>query len=119
MLEALHHKAVTYLRCKSLDDIKASIADGFPVIGGFTCYESLDSDAVSASGDVPLPTGADAEIGGHCIYFDGYDDAAGMLGFQNSWGTSWGKAGCGRLPYGYVTQGLADDFWTIRRETLA
>lgn len=114
--EALNHQAIVYLRCQGLADIKASIAAGYPVIGGFTCFESLDAASVTKSGDVPLPASSEAEIGGHCVYFDSYDDAAGKLGFQNSWGSSWGRAGFGRLPYGYVTGGLAADFWTLRRE---
>lgn len=115
-LEAMHHRATVYLRCDALIDIKRSLADGFPVIGGFTCFTSLDSEEVSRTGVVPMPSAEDAEIGGHCVYFDGYDDARGVLTFQNSWGATWGDHGCGALPYAYVTEGLADDFWTVRRE---
>lgn len=118
MVEALNHKAIVYLRCATLHDIKQSIADGYPAIGGFTCFESLESDSTSQTGDVPMPSPGEGEIGGHCVLFVGYDDATRMLTFQNSWGTSWGKTGYGRLPYGYVEQGLADDFWTVRRETV-
>lgn len=118
MVEALHHKAILYLRCVALHDIKQSIADGYPAIGGFTCFESLESASTAATGDVPMPSAGEGEIGGHCVMFVGYDDVARMLTFQNSWGTSWGKTGYGRLPYGYVEQGLADDFWTCRKETV-
>lgn len=114
--EAAKHRALVYLRCTSPMDIKVSIASGHPVIGGFTCFESLERATVSRSGDVPFPADDESVIGGHCVYFDSYDDKAGMLGFQNSWGTGWGAKGFGRLPYAYVEQGLADDFWTIRKE---
>jgi C1A family cysteine protease len=115
MAEARHHKAITYLRCQSLTDIKQSIADGFPVIGGFTCYESIDSDATSQTGDIYLPQPGEPVVGGHCVMFDSFDDVTSYLGFQNSWGPEWGTGGYGRLPYGYVTGGYAEDFWTIRR----
>ncbi len=122
--EALTHRAVSYLRCATLAAIKTSIAQGFPVIGGFVCYESLESEQTAQTGDVPYPAPNEQEIGGHCIYFDGYDDSVsdgagglGMLTFQNSWGTSWGMSGYGRLPYRYVADKLATDFWTLRKLT--
>ena len=124
-IQALQHKALLYSRCPTLSAIKSSIVDPTqpaPLIGGFTCYESLQSDEVSKTGDVPLPKMGEQEIGGHCIYFDGYDDDAddgaggkGMLEFRNSWGTSWGLTGCGRLPYAYFTRGLASDFWRLAK----
>ncbi len=115
LAEALQHRAIMYLSCRTLDDIRASIAAGFPTIGGFTCYESLQSEEVGRTGDVPFPVSTEAEIGGHCVYFDGYDDAREELTFQNSWGPSWGTNGYGTLPYRYVREGLADDFWSLRR----
>lgn len=115
MTDALQHKALSYHRCDGLDAIKTSIVQGFPVIGGFVCFESLQSDAVAATGDVPLLKPDEQQIGGHCIYFDGFDDVRGVLLFRNSWGPEWGDGGCGTLPYGYVEQGLASDFWTARK----
>jgi C1A family cysteine protease len=116
-VEALLHRALVYFACRRLTDIKASVAAGFPVIGGFACYESLMSDTVAQSGEVPYPSVSESQIGGHCVYFDGYDDDRQVLTFQNSWGLGWGRSGCGTLPYRYVVDGLASDFWTLRRET--
>lgn len=113
-IEAMRHQALRYLRCGSLADIKHSIAGGHPVIGGFQCYDSLESEEVGATGDVPVPGPDEAAIGGHCVLFVGYDDDAHMVEFQNSWGLSWGRSGYGRLPYEFFERALADDFWTIR-----
>jgi C1A family cysteine protease len=34
---------------------------------------------------------------------------------KNSWGTKWGDKGYFYMPFGYLTEGLAADFWTIRK----
>lgn len=115
--EALKHQAVKYLVCETLMAVKQSLAvDKFPVIGGFTCYSSMFSAAVDATGVIPMPGARDSVEGGHCIMFVGYDDATQLVEFQNSWGTSWGKQGHGFLPYGYFQNDMASDFWTLRAE---
>jgi C1A family cysteine protease len=37
----------------------------------------------------------------------------GAVLMRNSWGTGWGDKGYGWLPYKYVTEGLAIDWWTL------
>ena len=70
-------------------------------------------------GEIPFPGSGDTLEGGHAILAVGYDDnkkigsANGALLIRNSWGTQWGDKGYGWLPYAYVEQGLADDFWSM------
>lgn len=113
--EASEYQALYYYRCTTLDAIKSSIGvDGYPVVGGFSVPESIYSAATSKTGIVSYPAPDEAMVGGHAVIFVGYDDAKQLLTFQNSWGGSWGDGGYGYLPYAYVTNGLADDFWTLR-----
>lgn len=121
--DAARHKSVFYYRLggargANLDLIKASIAQGYPAVGGFSVPSSMLSDDVAQSGIVTFPPSSEGFDGGHAVLFVGYDDRAKLLKFQNSWGTDWGVGGFGFLDYRFVTDGLADDFWTLRREAV-
>lgn len=111
---ALGHKISDYLRLDNLIEIKQALASGFPVLIGFTCFDSLDSDECAKTGVVPLPTDESYIVGGHAICLVGYDDSKKLLKFKNSWGESWGDKGYGYLPYGYIPK-LADDYWVVRK----
>ena len=104
--------------------IKANLAGGLPSMFGFTVYSSYTQAA--ASGKIPFPTGGEPVAGGHAIVAVGYDDGmkirnanpggaatTGAFLIRNSWGTAWGAAGYGWLPYEYVLSGLAQDWWSL------
>ena len=115
-VEARGHRATSFYGLDMLDAIRQSIADGWPAIFGFDCFESLTSDAVTKSGAIPMPGPSEASIGGHCMYLDSYDDERKLVGGINSWGPDWGDGGRFTLPYDYWTQGLASDATTLRVE---
>jgi C1A family cysteine protease len=105
-----------------LDSIKTHLAAGLPSMFGFTCYSSLSS--AGSTGRIPYPSGGDTVVGGHAVVAVGYDNSlvikhpngtttTGALRIRNSWGTGWGEAGYGWLPYQYVTSQLAVDWWTV------
>jgi C1A family cysteine protease len=108
-------RVLRYYRCSNLLATRRSLADGFTVVGGFSVPETIYN--VGPDGIVPIPAADTPIVGGHAIHFVGYDDSMKLLKFQNSWGTSFGNKGFGYLPYWYVENGMADDFWTIRNET--
>jgi C1A family cysteine protease len=106
-----------------LDAIKKHLAAGVPPMFGFTVYDSMQQAATG--GKIPFPLQTDRVSGGHAIVAVGYDDALeikhtgatkptrGAFIIRNSWGTGWGDRGYGYLPYEYVLQRLAVDWWVL------
>ena len=110
---AVMSKVASYFRVCQLSDLKNSLAQGFPVIIGFTVYESFESPAVASSGIVPYPADDEEMLGGHCVLVVGYDDRKQMVFVRNSWGTGWGLQGNFWMPYKFFDK-LVSDMWTLR-----
>jgi len=109
-------RAIVYSRVsQTLSQFKGCLASGYPIVFGFTVYESFESAAVASTGMVPMPAANESVIGGHCVMAVGYDDATQRFTIRNSWGTGWGLAGYATMPYTYLlSHSLASDFWTVR-----
>lgn len=118
--QATHHKITRYHRCADLTAIRHSLALEYPVVLGFEVPENFFS--VGKDGIVHYPAKDEKLDGGHCVYAVGYDVTAnidgeyGALLCVNSWGEAWGMDGKFWMPFSFVTRGLADDFWVIRKE---
>ncbi|MHB8972113.1 MAG: C1 family peptidase [Pirellulaceae bacterium] len=100
----------------TLTTVKSFLAAGFPVAFGFSVPYSLSTDP-----DVPYRPTFDSVRGGQAVIAVGYDDqrlssTLGALRIRSSWGETWGDCGYGWLPYVYVEQRLAADFWVILKE---
>ncbi len=109
-----------------LNAIKSNLAAGLPAMFGFTVYSSYTQASVANQGAFPYPAAGEKIVGGHAIMAVGYNDTiqikntavgavatTGALLIRNSWGTSWGNGGYGWLPYAYVLNGLATDWWAL------
>lgn len=109
----------------TLNTMRRTLGDGFPVVFGFPVYRSVSSvqfpDYV-----IPYPQTqlGDSLIGGHAVLAVGFDDnkitkkinqmeKRGALIIRNSWSQQWGEGGYAYLPYDYVRNQLAVDFWSI------
>jgi len=98
----------------TVDLIRESIAAGLPVMMGFNVYrDAFMSDEVARTGVAKIPKRGDVREGGHAVMAVGYDDNTSMLIFRNSWGEEWGDHGYFTLPYWYILNGEASDFWAV------
>jgi C1A family cysteine protease len=114
--DAVQHKALLYQSIdQNLSDMKGCLATGYPFVFGFTVFSSFESQEVANTGNVPLPSPDEDQLGGHAVMAVGYDDDDKVFICRNSWGPGWGDAGYFYMPYSYLLDdNLADDFWTIR-----
>lgn len=129
-----NYKCINYFRHdptgRTPEDILASIkkylAAGIPSVFGFTVYDEIQS--ADKTGKIPFPGTNERFLGGHALFAAGYDDGiaitnqktgmttTGAILIQNSWGEEWGMDGFGWLPYKYITEGLACDWWSILKQ---
>ncbi|MHA2284120.1 MAG: C1 family peptidase [Promethearchaeota archaeon] len=109
-----------------LNRIKKYLTAGLPSMFGFTVFSSI-WDA-NTSGEIPYPSPWDRVEGGHAVVAIGFDDKIKIKGsssdaketkgaflIRNSWGTDWGDDGYGWLPYDYILDWLAIDWWSLLR----
>ncbi len=106
-----------------LKTIKQYLAAGIPSMFGFYGFPSFE--ASNEPGAIPYPGKDEKAEWGHAVMAVGYDDdkiitnvesreeTKGAILIRNSWGQKWGDSGYGWLPYEYVLNGLARDFWSI------
>ncbi len=106
-----------------LGSVKKYLAAGIPSMFGFWGFNSFDY--AGNYGDIPFPCPRESIEWGHAIVAVGFDDSkkitntlcnettTGALKIRNSWSEDWGYDGYGWIPYEYVLQGLADDFWSL------
>ena len=106
-----------------LQSVKNYLAAGIPTMFGFWGFSS--SNFSNVKGGFPYPCPGEKAQWGHAIVAIGYDDGkkikntecnkttTGALLIRNSWGLKWGEQGYGWLPYDYVLNKLALDFWSL------
>lgn len=109
-----------------LESVKKYLAAGIPSVFGFTVYNEIRE--ADDTGKIPFPGSNEKFLGGHAVAAVGYDDSititnkvtgrttTGAILIQNSWGEEWGMKGFGWLPYKYVTDGLACDWWSVLKQ---
>lgn len=116
--EALNHQATLYMSvAQTANELRHALMTNFPVLMGFTVYESFESDQVARTGIVPMPTRNEKVLGGHAVVIVGYDQrrpANQTWKLRNSWGTTWGDHGYFYVSDEFMFSELCSDFRTIR-----
>lgn len=113
--DALLHKALQVKNIRnSLSMIKSTLYSNIPFVCGISIYESFESDEVTETGIVPMPSLDENLLGYHEICICGYDDKKRVWIGRNSWGGNWGDNGYFYLPYPYLlNSNLTYDLWCI------
>ena len=100
---------------QNVSSMKQALAAGHPFVVGILVFESFESDAVAASGVVPMPAPKnEKQLGGHAVLCVGYDEVRRRWIMRNSWGDGWGCGGYFFLDYAYlIDPTLASDIWIL------
>lgn len=123
--EALKHKALKYFSCPGdAFSIQWCLSNGYPVVNGFTVYDSFESQEVANTGIMPMPDlSVEHILGGHCTVKVGFNASNKTWNGcppnhyieRNSWTDAWGDAGYFYMPFEYAHDpNFCSDRWTIR-----
>ena len=104
--------ASSFVVLESATAMKRHLATVGPLAACFTVYEDFAYYYTGGVYRYHEKTSGEY-VSGHCVCIVGYDDAKKCWIAKNSWGKGWGEKGYGWLPYDYVTEGLADDWWVL------
>lgn len=102
--EAANFRIHSFNQLRTLDDIKAALQEGHPVVAGIT------TDALFMTGRFDVygagkfqrqyaGSCSNETHGRHAVVFVGYDDKKRALLLLNSWGTAWGDKGYAWMSY--------------------
>lgn len=97
-----------------LDAMLDALAMGKDFVIGLALFDSFESDAVAANGQVPMPQHGEGGPYYHEVRGVGYAMKSRQLICRNSWSDQWGDHGDFYLPFDYAADPkLTLDVWSI------
>jgi len=98
---------------QDLVTIKTYLSNGYPVVFGIACYQSIFN--VTAENPIYNPNvQTESLVGGHALLCIGYDDITGLFKIRNSWSSNWAQNGNFYISYSYLLDPTKSyDFWCI------
>lgn len=112
---AQEYQIIKYQRVRSrLLEMKRVLADGNPIVGGWSIYESFYEAGKGEEAIIRMPDSDESCLGGHCMVIVGYSDEKNCFRIRNSWGSDWGDHGYAWMDYAYAEK-FGSDFWICTR----
>jgi C1A family cysteine protease len=104
--------------CNFKNQLRQSISDGFPIIFGFTVFESFNSEEVIKTGIIKNPEKNEKILGGLCAVIVGFDGQKDHWIVRHPFGNEYGDNGYIYIPYDILSKNnnLTSDFWRISYE---
>lgn len=101
--------------CNFKNQLRQSLKEGYPVIFGFTVYESFNSEEVKRTGIIRSPSKDEKIIGGLCAVIVGYNGAINHWIVRHPFGKEFGDNGYIYIPCDILAKNnnLTSDFWRI------
>jgi C1A family cysteine protease len=116
MRDAIRRTITRYERITDIQGCFDALAEGYPIIMGFSVYSSFESAQTRRTGIMIYPdVRRERYMGGHAVLLVGYDKQRQVFIARNSWGTGWGDRGYFYMPFRVVEdRSMSFDFWTIK-----
>jgi C1A family cysteine protease len=116
VLDGAKRKVTLYQAVANHQGCLDSLANGYPVVIGFSVYSSFETNTVARTGIMPYPNvSRERLLGGHAVLLVGYDKTKQVYIVRNSWGSGWGDRGYFYMPFQVIQNtSMSSDFWTIR-----
>lgn len=104
--------------CNFKNQLRQTIWDGYPIIFGFTVFESFNSKEVIETGIIQNPEKNEKILGGLCAVIVGFDGQKEHWIVRHPFGKEYGDDGYIYIPYDILSKNnnLTSDFWRISYE---